>query len=89
MDEMIKSKYPIRQWQMTTNAITIDGAWDIVDKLVAEGIRVGKCPWSALTVAEETAHDILRDLHNIQEVETRTESINRWKTEEPPCPCDS
>ncbi len=33
--------------------------------------------------------DILEDLHNIQEVETRTESVNRWTTEEPPCPCDS
>lgn len=85
MDELIRLRYPIHQWQMTTNAISIDGAWDIVGKLVVEGIRVGKCPWSALSPAYDTAHNILSDIYNIKGKEGQVETIIRRYKEGPPC----
>lgn len=53
---------------------------ELVDKLVAEGKRIGKCPWSCSMIAEHEASLILMK-EGIMDEETMEESKKRWKKE--------
>lgn len=54
---------------------------DIVQKLVIEGLRVGKAPWCCCGLTEAEAARRLECDHGIHERETMTETIARQKKE--------